>query len=444
MSTHEPAPTVALNTDLTFAGAAADITPAQPVALAGAVGRTARHRHVYTRLQANAIVLRGAGEQLLLLAADLLYFGPELTAAVHRCAQRWGLHARQVVLAASHTHFAPATDRSKPLLGEVDDEYLAVLSRTLCALVDRVLGEQAVAVRMSLSRAAGEASVHRRRRWPLPTWTRAGLRLRPSIVMAPSPNGPRDAFADVLRLVDDAGQTRGLIWKLACHPVCFAQADSVCAEYPGQVRGALREEQSVDLPVVFLQGFSGDARPRLLGRLSWRERLRGIRAGPVFGEATLAQWQHWATGVAALVCRAARAQARPVRGGLHAAVTEVPMSKLINVRCNPDWADKALRIQRVAFGDDLEILALNAEVCSPYLGAWGAGARTLCVGYTGDVMGYLPSAQQAKEGGYEGGEFFRCFGLRGAFLPGFEETVLAAVQGLRGAGTGQSMSSSSG
>ena len=51
-----------------------------------------------------------------------------------------------------------------------------------------------------------------------------------------------------------------MLWNFACHPVMYHSPMNVSAHFPGDVRKELREILS-DIPVVFLQGFSGDIRP---------------------------------------------------------------------------------------------------------------------------------------------------------------------------------------
>lgn len=416
---------------LCYAGSTVDITPPLPVALAGSIQIT-RSRSVATALEANAVLLDDGVVRVLMISADLLYFGPELVDAVHRCAEQCGIPAPCVILAASHTHFAPATDRTKPRLGEVDAGYETFVRDRLLDLVLAVTSSPMAAVAIEATRATCDLSVNRRRRWPLPTLTREGLKLGPSVVMAPAPDGPRDPHLDVLRLVDASGKVVCVVWKFACHPVCFPDRASVSSEYPGRARDRLRQSLGHSLPVLFLQGFTGDVRPRLPGRYSLKARLNALRLGPGFSSPSQAQWTHWADAMAELLldCVGQRG-ARSVTGALDVGCVDIAMSHFIDPVLNPRAVQRPLRVQRLAFGDRIELLFLAAEVCSPYLALFGAGERTLCVGYTGHVFGYLPSQRQAGEGGYEGQGYFARFGLAGTLRPGFESALVDAVKQLR-------------
>lgn len=412
--------------------ATVDITPGHPVPLAGVVGRRSTWQAIRSPLQANAVLLAGGDQRLLLLSADLLYIGPDLDAAVRDEAQALGLPASHVIVAASHTHFAPATDRSKPPLGEVDAEFLRQTEQRLRALVRTVVTGPLTSVRAEHVRQPSDAGINRRRRWPWPTWTRDGLRFGPSTVMAPNADGPRDEHLDVLRFTDAQGRIRAIVWKLACHPVCFPASREVCAEYPGMARQAMRARVGTDVPIVFLQGFTGDVRPRLLGTRRWVDRVQALRRGPGFGEVTAAQWESWAGRIADGLCRAAlEAEGRPVDGPLVVAAAGLPLNLLVDASRNPDRVGRALGFQCVRLGPGLELLAIAAEVCSPYLAALQGDGTTLCVGYVGDVFGYLPDRRQIAEGGYEGDSFLQCFGLAGPLRAGTEQAVVDAVAGLR-------------
>lgn len=413
-----------------FAGATVDITPVNAVPLAGYSSRRHASQGVSSRLEGNAVLLGSNGQRVLFVSADILFFGSELAAAITRRAQQLGLSSADVVLTASHTHFAPATDRTKPLLGEVDGEYYRFIEERLLSLVDAAMASPPVAVALELSRVETELNIGRRRSWPLPRVTRKGLALAPSIVMAPAPAAERDASLEVIRVVDAAHVVRAVLWKFACHPVCFPEAERVSSEFPGHARTELRHNFAREIPVVFWQGFAGDVRPRIVTRPTTKERLLALRRGPSFGQVTLDAWKAWADKVANAVVSAASAPtARRLAGPLESSATGVSMSTLIDPDANPLWRDRTMRIQSVSFGS-AKALFVGAEVCSPYLRLLQSDRETIFVSYAGDVYGYLPSARQAEEGGYEGGEFFESFGLRGRMRRGFEDAVRAAVRRL--------------
>ncbi len=94
--------------------------------------------------------------------------------------------------------------------------------------------------------------------------------------------------------------------------------------------------------------------------------------------------------------------------------------------------DKELTAQILRLGDELEMIALLAE---PTLG-WkrildealppASQNMRLYTGYLGAAFGYLPTAKQATEGGYEVNGFQSLFGMSGRFKPRDIEPAVCA------------------
>jgi hypothetical protein len=414
----------------TCASGTVDITPELPVLLAGFSFRRGNWQNIVSPLEANAVLLGDGRTRVLFVAADLLYFGAELTAFLEGVAARWGLPPDAIILSASHTHYAPVTERAKPLLGRYDVAYNDALYHKLAGLVEQVCTMQAKPVSILSSRARTSLNVNRRRRWFLPTLTRGGLGLPPLIAMAPAPDKARDDFIDVLQFVDADGALQAMAWKFACHPASYPSLNSVLPEFPGIAREEVRRHGHPNLPVVFWQGFAGDVTPNVQGRMSLRDRVHALRGGPSLVPLDMAQWTGWCNDVAAALQATVQEPAELLHGALTVSGTGVPLHRLLDEAVNPEIHDKQMRIHRVGFGEDFSLLFFGAEVCSPYLEMLGAGPRTICVGYVGEVFGYLPSDTQVREGGYEGGGYMRKMSLVGQPKKALDATVKQAVQSL--------------
>ncbi len=417
-----------------YAGASIDITPPMPTTLAGYSGRVARHRSVAVPLEANAVLLEdAAGKRVLFVCADVLFLGRDLLSVIRAIARRHGLSDGDVVATASHTHFAPAVDSTKPLIGEVDANYRELIAERLSRLVETVLTAERRRATMHVARSVLPLTVHRRRPWLLPTLSSRGIAWPPTIAMAASVGQTIDQSLDAIILRDEAHAPVAVCWKYACHPVCFPDPSAVTSEYPGYARTRLRSSLQRSIPVVFWQGFAGDVRPRLEGRNTMPARLSALVRGPTFAPVNSGQWTAWADHVSAgLLATVQQASAVRVASTLRVRSTGVPLNGIIDTTRNPDWAGRSMEIARVDFGSQVELLCAAAEVCSPYLDMLPENPNRvgIRIGYTGEVFGYLPSQQQVKEGGYEGGGFFPAFSLQGEFRPGFETRVRDAARTL--------------
>lgn len=408
-----------------------DITPPWPTVLAATGDTRQTWRRVQSRLEANAALVVQGELKILFLAADILYFSAELIVFVESVAALFGIESDNIILTASHTHYAPATDATKPKLGGVNLAYRDYLHDQLRKLIEEVGTGAAVAVTLEHSSSVTALNVNRRRLWHFPTLTRAGFRVGCTAVLAPNPDAPRDSVIDVLKIIDASGQIVCLIWKFACHPTCFPESDSVSAEYPGHARQLLRDLLGRDLPVLFWQGFTGDVRPNLDGRHSLRERIEVLRRGPRFGGVTMQDWENWSHQVADTLFRCVQAStSHRIDAPLSVKKTEIPLSRLIDSPDPERLQGRTMDVHRLEFSGQLAIFFVSAEVCTPYLKALASSIPTICVGYAGDVFGYLPSEQQVREGGYEGGEFFARFGLKGKMRAGFEKIFVNAARNL--------------
>jgi hypothetical protein len=93
-----------------------------------------------------------------------------------------------------------------------------------------------------------------------------------------------------------------------------------------------------------------------------------------------------------------------------------------------------LRINHVSVSEKLALVTFNAEVVVEY----GLHIRsmfaplTLPVAYTNGMLGYITTAQQLAEGGYEAADSHRYFNLPAPFCRNSEDRILDALRWLDG------------
>jgi len=426
-----------------------DVTPrGRPVNLAGYASRPAA-TVVLDPIEVSAVLLEAGGRRCLIVSFDLMIVGAELQAAINgRLAQR-GFRPDEIFLLASHTHFAPATDRACAPLGEPDEPFVRDVAAATDELVHRMLQAEPCEIELEIRRGRLKHAVHRRRFWPLPTLSRTyGFRLS-CMALAPDPGGTTDETATVILLRrTDSAEPVGAIWHYACHATAVTPYDVISADFPGTVRRALRQRFG-DMPVIFLQGFCGDINPDIVpseaphGLLAL---LRGLKrmliAGPSFPAITHEDWTRWSDGLAEGVLRIA---AQPAENSIRPATLATGAAKLpLDIFFKGSKPDKPLVVQILALGDDLELVALSAEATF----GWQAildrqiprhdRKLRLYAGYLGALYGYLPTPQQIREGGYEVEGFQQLFGLSGHFdaekiTPAVVDCVKRAIDDLKSA-----------
>jgi hypothetical protein len=406
----------------------ADITPEAALPLAGSEIRTGVFRRVADRLEANALVLRQDGPPVVFVSVDLMFVGPELRTGV---LSRLGgaVPDECLFFAASHTHFAPATDDRRPRLGRLDHRYLEQTADRIGTLVAGLLHASPTPVTVAYRHGQADHSMNRRLRaaWHL---SRRGPRIG-AVVTAPNPAGPRDESLHLLQVSDPAGAPVALIWSYACHPVAFPRPLEVSADFPGRARRRLRERLAPALPVLFWQGFAGDIRPpELVRSSSFVARAQRLLLGPRFGRFTEAEWEAWADSLAARVTDTATgAEPRALTGPIHAARETRPLRDFVFGAP----AGRTVTFHTLRFGSDVTVAGISAEVVTEYgplVRRTFHPSTVIPVGYIDDVYGYLPVERMLGEGGYEASWFLEPFALEGPVRPRIEETTLEALRAL--------------
>ncbi|MBV9271667.1 MAG: hypothetical protein JO165_11260 [Candidatus Eremiobacteraeota bacterium] len=401
----------------------ADITPRDAEPLFGFVSRRGPHDRVHDRLEINGALLSCGENRALFLSFDLLYVGPTVTDSLKAyCNERYELPGSAVFLSASHTHFAPSTDETKPMLGKASATYIEEVDGRAKRLIDELFARTQRKVELRTQRSTIGAAVNRR----LPRWTIGPPRgLQRTVVIAPNPHGPFDPDIHVLAARDEEGKLAAVFWNYACHPVAFPRPTLVSSEFAGRVRDAIRSYADAEIPVIFWQGFSGDVRPRVLqARLSARARLRNLLRGPSFGTFAYEEWEVWTASIAERVIYALEAtrSATPISGDISTRSCTMPLTELFS---KPNRI-RELEFQRIDIGDTLTVFGASAELVTEYI--WRTRNRldrktVICVGCVGPVYGYFPTARQIAEGGYESDEFRAHFSISGRFAAS-PETVL--------------------
>lgn len=396
------------------------VSPDRPMSLGASDSESLPWEGVESELEVNVLALWSDAEtpSMLIVTVDLLYPGAALRAAVEAAAAP--LSPNRIVVAASHTHRAPMTDDTKPMLGRSDAEYMAWFLGEVTGAVTDALGATPTPVSLSVGETDAHHSINRRLRKKLVIARRPRIN---DVVNAPNPAGPTDERLTVLVVRDAAGRPIAIIWNYACHPVGGPVRNAVSGHFPGYVREALRADATLEhLPVLFLQGFSGDVRPNASAEVhSLPRRLRQLLTGRLFEDMTWPSYRRWCTSLAQTVISTVR-EAVPIPAGpLEAARTTSPADLFVEGTALADMS-----FSRLAFGESLAVYGVSAEVVVEYAERLRSRESTrfvMCVGCTDQVIGYIPSDAVLAEGGYEAGGYCHSFGLK-RVAPGVDRAMM--------------------
>jgi hypothetical protein len=399
---------------------AIDISPMSRVELGAADVGSSAWLGVSEPIEANLLALWPEdGEMpLLMVSLDLLYPGRVLRKVAEKAAPQ--LDSDHIFLAATHTHRAPMTDDTKPLLGSPDDIYMDWLADKLASAIVKVLEPVgAEPCQIMAGKATAGHSINRRLK------KRFFMARRPLInayMNAPNKLGPTDETIIAASIRDVAGAPIAILWNYACHPVGFPQLNTVAAHFPGVVRDALRTSGSnSEVPVLYFQGFSGNTRPSASAKVhSFGRVIRRLLSGPLFEDMTPSAYQLWAESLSRLVVSAAENGRQIASEPLTTSRVEINGSEFAAT------LDEDVSFHGIEIGRELAIAAVSGEAVVEYTSIvrkMSDAEFTLCVGCIDHTFGYIPTTKIIEEGGYEAGNFCRSFGLT-SVNPQIQESVV--------------------
>jgi hypothetical protein len=422
-----------------FARAAhCDVTPRdRPVRLAGFASRQMPVSTILDPIEIAALLLESDGCRCLILGFDLMIVGSELAGLIQSRLGKLGFRPDEMMMLASHTHCAPATDSACARLGAPDTRFINDAADAVDRLVRKILADRPREISIDFFQGRLDHSINRRRHWPFPTYDRTQGLQWASVTFSPYPAGPRGEQATVMLIkATDNGAPLAAFSHYTCHPTSVMPTDTISADYPGAIRGLLRARFG-DIACLFAPGFCGDITPRLvpserrqtLGEHFARLRrlvIAGYTVPTVTSADTVAWRESLVAGLGAILAEGTAKTLRPQR--LRSGSSAIPLGAFFTGTA----PDKKLTAQILRLGDELELFALSAE---PTL-EWqrilddasppASQAIRLYTGYLGDVFGYLPTARQVTEGGYEVNGFQSLFGMSGRFD---SNRIVAAVTG---------------
>ena len=214
---------------------------------------------VHQPLEANLLWLKPSttgdvDTDVLLLSVDhCLFWAADLEPIKQSLSTATELAPEQIVIYFTHTHAAGLMDSTRAELpgGELIAPYLAEIGEKVsvaaAALPDSL-------TEMWLTTGTGHCSLAQNRDY----WDEANN----SYVCGYNPLGTADSTVMVIRLCDLEGNVKTVLVNYACHPTTLAWDNRLISpDYVGPMRRTLRHAIG-KIPVVFIQGASGDVGPR--------------------------------------------------------------------------------------------------------------------------------------------------------------------------------------
>jgi hypothetical protein len=398
-----------------------DINPNYPIPLAGYGNRKDSYSCIHDDLEINIAILFNENFLVAMIAIDTLFVGSEIQLFIeNKLKNDFGICS--VLIFASHTHFAPSMDSTKPKLGFIDPTYIREVKIKIENAVSRLLGMQFSDCNLNIKNLQNlRGSIYRRKKKVL-SISKRGIAINKT-VSAPNADIEIDSEAQIWEFTDKSnGNVVLAIFNWPCHPVSFPDDLKVSSDYVGYLRKNYRAaNDNLDLPFVFALGFAGDIRPNTPPKkaLSIKDNLKFAINGVQFGKFNYTEWTQWCESLCHQFCAAEILTANePIK---HMKQGEVRSH-------NKDifYGDgiSELVIKYVRLNSSL-LIAVNFEVSNLYVKMAKevfSELNVICTSCSGVTTGYFPHHNQLKNGGYEVSGFQDAFNVKGIFNKEISET----------------------
>ncbi|HEX8522729.1 MAG TPA: hypothetical protein VF669_10770 [Tepidisphaeraceae bacterium] len=375
-----------------------EISPTVPVELCGFALREHPCVGVEAPIFARAVYLEHAGEKLLMIVCDVIALDTETVLRVRRWAeQALGLEPRQVMLAATHTHSAPATV-SLFSAGACSESYVQFLEEQMCRVAGAAV-ESAELADVVSARVSLELAIDRR----------------------DQPSAHTDPWVWGVGFKRADGSFIAAMINYAMHPVAHGHVQrQVSPDWCGAAAESVASLLRCDVATV-TTGAAGNLNPPFLNEPWSAVKALGQRVAAAIAPALrTAAPQREALRVVS------RSVALPLEAHDQAGVDAVADRELVKI--DPSWAWRDLyrsavqqwrekMKQEVAAGrgesveieiqvtkiGEVYLVAINGEIFSRFtdLLRQRTGKDLFVVAYANAAFGYVPTRQAYAEGGYE-------------------------------------------
>lgn len=401
------------------------ITPNKPLRLCGFGFRTEPFKDVRKDIFVRVFILQDKDELVTIIYGDLLWWNTEFVSSIEKqLGQMLGFNADKVLFVASHNHSGPGTGESFiPLLETADKEYVAFLKEKIMEAIRAARDNmEAVALKKSVGKSA--LNVYRR------VMTEDGIKMRPNYQVPP------DQILTVFSFYRMDGSLKGRLVHYPCH-ANLSKDNDVHPDYPGYALERMDQEHPGSMS-IFLQGCTADMRPNCVLGDDFRPGsaqdviafadsfYRDVESVVASGEESMESHIELKRREVGLKVEQKKCR-QEIEQELRSSREEVRQwaNKVLEKDC-PDT--ELLKVWDLKIGEQ-HCFFFNAEVSMYY----AEFARTLyggaiCAGYSNGMIGYLSTANQIREGGYEPEESAIYFAIAGTYAECIEKQITELMQ----------------
>jgi neutral ceramidase len=401
------------------------ITPESPMWLAG-YSRDHPSEGTLVDLWAKVLVLEDStGNRSVLVTTDILGFPKNVSDNIrNKLRSKYGFDRARIILSSSHTHTGPVMHNDFHIYTQDPAEVEKIRIYSL-KLEDRIVSlagdalRSMVPVKLYARNGITRFQVNRRNN------TESKLDALTEL------KGPNDYAVPVIKVESANGDILAIVFGYACHATVL-NTYKFSGDYPGFAQLEL-ERLHPGATAMYFQGAGADQNP--------------------LPRRTVPLAQQYGKELAYAVDRVLSEDMHMLPSGISAAYSEVPLKiasapskeELLKTQAGASedekyWAGYMLAklkrgesfiksypypVQVWKLGDQ-PLFILGGELVIDY--AIGLkklyGQDIFIMGYSNDVMGYIPSLRVLKEGGYEGASSQMVYGMPGPWAADIEDIIM--------------------
>ena len=412
-----------------------DITPNGPIWMAGYASRSHPSEGVLQPLYVKALALDdGRSGRVVIVSSDLIGLprgvADEIAIAVLK---KYGVERAQLVLNVSHTHSGPVVWPNLSDMYPMDSAQRATVEAFTRKLVTQMADAVGAAIAnlqpASIEYSIGEAGFAINRRMP---------DAQGAVKLAPNPAGPTDHSVPTLTVRSKSGKLIGILFNYACHNTTMTgEFYQLNGDYAGYAQADL-ERRYAGAVALYAAGCGGDQNPNPRSTLELAK---------VHGAAL-------AEAVAKMADKKGEVLRGRIRSGFQ--LTELPyqpfgqndfeadlkspnkyvvgrarnMLKAIEDRTIPRMLPYPIQVLKLG---QMSMVTLGGEVVVNYclrLRRETGNAKLMVLGYSNDVMCYIPTRKIIEEGGYEGKDSFVYYGQPAPISVDAEDLIVERAKAL--------------
>lgn len=416
-----------------------DITPTEPIRLAGYGNREKESEGVLQRLEAKALAFGSDNQDpSLFITVDLIGIPGHITARLReRLADKIGFNPSQIIISSSHTHTGPEVGNLLNHFGEpLPSEQLARIARYLEDLSLK-LEEVSLAALQNREPALvawgqGEVGFAMNRR---------KIENGKAVGMSPVSDGPIDHAMPMMRITDLDGKITAILVNYACHGTTLGpDINKMHNDWMGEAQRIIEERYPGAVAMVSI-GAGADANPEPRLKLEHTTQhggeiadevdrllttsLQSITTSPVGAYKEIELPYAHVPNVEELI------EQTKVSRGATAYYAHMALDRISRGESLP--ASLTYPIQTWTFGEDLTMIFLAGEVVVDYslrLKEELGEDRLWVTAYANDVPCYIASRRVIQEGGYEVVSSMYSYDRPLRFVEEREDLIVETVHGL--------------